>query len=94
MNKKKKKKEIIDKRLNYLQSKVTNNLNKLCDFDVNIKFNNIDTNSCYDFQKYEFNSSFDFIPNIDNSNKEIPKYKSKIVDLIVNDKQKKMNCIH
>lgn len=36
------------------------------------------------------NSTFDFQPSIDNSNKEIPKYKSKIVDLIVNDKQKNL----
>ena len=85
---KKKKKKIIDKRLVNLQTKVISNLNKLSDFDLNIKFNNVDTNSCFDFKKGKLNFSFDFEPQIDNSNKEIPKYKSKIVDLIVNKKQK------
>ncbi len=85
---KKKKKKIIDKRLVNLQTKVTSNLNKLSDFDLNIKFNDVDTNSCFDFKKGKLNFSFDFEPLIDNSNKEIPKYKSKIVDLIVNKKQK------
>ncbi len=84
------KKKIIDKRLNNLQTKVIDNLNKLSDFDLNIKFNDIDTNSCFDFKKGKLNFSFDFEPQIDNSNKEIPKYKSKIVDLIVNNKQKNL----
>ena len=85
---KKKKKKIIDKRLNNLQTKVIDNLNKLSDFDLNIKLYNVDTNSCFDFKKGKLNFSFDFEPLIDNSNKDIPKYKSKIVDLIVNNKQK------
>lgn len=87
---KKKKKIIIDKRLINLQTKVIQNLNKLCDFDLDIILNNVKTNSCFDFKKAKLNSTFDFIPHIDNSNKEIPKYKSKIVDLIVNNKQKKI----
>ena len=85
---KKKKKKTFDKRLDNLQTKVINNLNKLTDFDLNIKFNNVDTNSCYDFKKAKLNHTFDFEPSIDNSDKEIPKYKSKIVNLIVNNRQK------
>jgi transposase len=85
---KKKKKKTFDKRLDNLQTKVINNLNKLTDFDLNIKFNNVDTNSCYDFKKAKLNHTFDFEPSIDNSDKEIPKYKSKIVNLIVNNKQR------
>lgn len=85
---KKKKKKITDKRLVNLQTKVINNLNKLCDFDLNFKLNNIETNSCFDFKKGKLTETFNFEPQIDNSNKEIPKYKSKIIDLIVNNKQK------
>ncbi len=90
MKKKKKKIEFVDKRLVKLQTKVVDNLNKLCDFDLNIQLNDVKTNSCFDFKKGKLNSTFDFQPLIDNSNKEIPKYKSKIVDLIVNDKQKNL----
>lgn len=92
MIKKKKKIVFVDERLVNLQTKVVNNLNKLCDFDLNIQLNDVKTNSCFDFKKGKLNSTFDFQPLIDNSNKEIPKYKSKIVDLIVNDKQK--NLLH
>jgi IS605 OrfB family transposase len=83
-----KKKNIIDERLINLQTKVIDNLNKLCDFDLDIKLNDVITNSCYDFKKGNLSSAFNFEPEIDNSCKEIPKYKSKIVDLIVNNKQK------
>ena len=85
--KKKKKIDFIDERLVKLQTKVSNNLNKLCDFDFDVKLNDVKTNSCFDFKKGKLNSTFDFQPSIDNSDKEIPKYKSKIVDLIVNNKQ-------
>ena len=71
---KKKKKKIIDNRLVNLQTKVTNNLNKLSDFDLNIKLNDVNTNSCFDLKKAKLNFTFDFEPCIDNSNKDIPKY--------------------
>jgi IS605 OrfB family transposase len=74
-------------RLLNLQTKVSNNLNKLCDFNTKIKFNTINTNSCFDFNKHKLNSTYNFVPDIDNSIYEIPKYKSKIVDLIVNQNQ-------
>jgi len=90
MKKKKKKIDFVDERLIKLQTKVVDNLNKLCDFDLDIQLNNVKTNSCFDFKKGKLNSTFDFEPLIDNSTKEIPKYKSKIVDLIVNDKQKNL----
>ena len=83
-----KKKKIIDNRLVNLQTKVINNLNKLCDFDLNIKLNKVHTNSCFDFKKTKLTETFNFIPKIDNTFKDIPKYKSKIVDLIVNNNQK------
>ena len=86
--KKKKKRDFIDKRLVNLQNKVTSNLHKLCDFNVNIKLNNVVTNSCYDFKKCKLDSTFDFKPIIDNTSKDIPKYKSKIVDLIVEERPK------
>jgi hypothetical protein len=56
----KKKKKIINKRLVNLQTKVTNNLNKLSDFDLNIKLNDVKTNSCFDFKKGKLNFTFDF----------------------------------
>ena len=84
----KKRKKIIDNRLINLQTKVINNLNKLCDFNLDIKLNKIHTNSCFDFKKTKLTETFNFIPEIDNTFKDIPKYKSKIVDLIVNNNQK------
>ena len=53
--KKKKRKILIDQRLCNLQTKVCNNLNKLADFDLNIKLNYVDTNSCFDFKKCKLN---------------------------------------
>jgi hypothetical protein len=81
----KKKKE--DTRLVNLENQVKNNLNKLCDFDLDIVFNNVKTNSCYDFQKSLLVKNDDFIPTIDNSNEDIPKYKSKIINMSVTNVQ-------
>lgn len=80
----KKKKNI--KLLN-LQTKVNNNLGKLCDFDCNIELKSVQTKSCYDCNKATLPVQHDFVPNIDNSNEDMPKYKSKIVDMTVNESQ-------
>ena len=85
-----KKKKLIDNRLINLQTKVINNLNKLCDFNLDIKFNKVNTNSCFDFKKTKLAETFNFIPSIDNTFKDIPKYKSKIVDLVVDYNQKNL----
>lgn len=86
----KKKKKIIDSRLINLQNKVIHNLNKLTDFDLNIKFDDVYTNSCFDFKKHKLTSDFNFEPDIINNNKDIPKYKSKIINFIVNSNQKSL----
>lgn len=80
------KKKKNEKLLN-LQTKVKNNINKLCDFDNKINLTKVKTNSCYDFNKVLLNKNDDFIPNIDNSDLDIPKYKSKIVNMHVNNIQ-------
>lgn len=81
-----KKKNKNEKLLN-LQTKVKNNLNKICDFNNNINLIKVKTNSCYDFNKATLTTNDNFIPNIDNSNEDIPNYKSKIVDMYVNNNQ-------
>ena len=85
-----KKKKLIDNRLINLQTKVINNLNKLCDFNLDIKLNKVNTNSCFDFKKTKLTETFNFIPSIDNTFKDIPKYKSKIIDLVVDYNQKNL----
>lgn len=80
------KKKKNDKLLN-LQTKVKNNLNKLCDFDNNINLIKVKTNSCYDFNKAILTNNDNFIPDIDNSNDDTPNYKSKIVNMYVNNNQ-------
>jgi hypothetical protein len=77
MIKKKKKHFYLDN----LQNKILNNQNKLCDFNNNIQFNSINTNSCYDLNVSKLNKTYIFIPDIDNSKNEIPKYKSQIIDI-------------
>ena len=77
MIKKKKKNFYLDN----LQNKILNNQNKLCDFNNNIQFNSINTNSCYDLNVSKLNKTYNFIPDIDNSKSEIPKYKSQIIDI-------------
>jgi len=79
-----------DLRLENLQIKVKNNLNKLCDFNKDIKLIKVDTNSCFDFNKAKLSIYNDFIPIIDNSNDDIPKYKSIIVNMVVDETQ---SCI-
>lgn len=74
-------------RLLNLQNQVTNNLNKLCDFNKHIKFDKIDTKSCFDFNKASLSNYHNFIPHIDNSNDDVPKYKSKIVNMSINKQQ-------
>lgn len=76
-----------DDRLINLQTKINNNINKLCDFDKNINLVSVKTNSCFDFNKAILAKSDDFIPSIDNSQDDIPKYKCIIVKLIVDQKQ-------
>ena len=76
-----------DERLINLQTKVRNNIGKLCDFDNNINLVSIKTNSCYDFNKATLSKVDNFVPFIDNSNDDIPKYKSKIVNMSINEKQ-------
>lgn len=76
-----------DLRLTNLETKVKNNLNKLCDFDSNIKLTNVDTKSCFDLNKASLSKYNDFIPLIDNSNDDKPKYKSKIVNVSINQQQ-------
>ena len=80
------KKKKNEKSLN-LQSKVRYNLNKLCDFNLNIVLNNVKTNSCFDFNKTSLTTNDNFIPTIDNSNIDIPKYKTKIINMNVNQLQ-------
>lgn len=79
-----------DERLVNLQNKVKDNLNKLCDFDKNINLVSFKTNSCYDFNKATLTQVDNFIPIIDNSNEDIPKYKSIIVNISVTEKQSKI----
>lgn len=76
-----------DERLINLQTKVRNNIGKLCDFNNNINLVSIKTNSCYDFNKATLSKVDNFVPFIDNSNDDIPKYKSKIVNMSINEKQ-------
>lgn len=76
-----------DERLVNLQNKVKDNLNKLCDFDKTINLVGVKTNSCFDFNKAKLSQVDNFIPSIDNSDEDIPKYKSIIVNISVNNKQ-------
>jgi transposase len=76
-----------DSRLLNLETKVKSNLNKLCDFDKNINLVKVNTNSCFDFNKGSLSTYDNFIPLIDNSNDDIPKYKSKIVNMSINQNQ-------
>ena len=76
-----------DERLLNLQNKIKNNLNKLCDFDLDIVLNSVKTNSCFDFNKALLDNNDKFIPIIDNSNDDIPKYKTKIINMNVNQLQ-------
>ena len=82
---------MIKKKINYklinLQTKVKDNINKLCDFDNTINLIKVETGSCFDFNKGSLITYDNFIPIIDNSNDDIPKYKSKIVNMIVNKSQ-------
>ena len=76
-----------DERLLNLETKVKNNLYKLCDFDKNINLLKVNTNSCFDFNKASLSTYDNFIPLIDNSNDDIPKYKSKIINMSINHNQ-------
>jgi putative transposase len=76
-----------DSRLINLENKVKSNLNKLCDFDLNINLIEVKTNSCYDFNKCTLSNYDNFIPPIDNSNDDVPKFKSKIINMNVNKEQ-------
>jgi len=76
-----------DERLLNLKTKVIDNLNKLCDFNKNINLVKVNTNSCFDFNKALLSTYDNFIPSIDNSNDDIPKYKSKIISMTIDQKQ-------
>ncbi len=76
-----------NERLLNLETKVKNNLNKLCDFNKNINLVKVNTGSCFDFNKASLPTYDNFIPSIDNSNDDVPKYKSKIVDISINQTQ-------
>ena len=78
-----KKKKKFNYKLSNLQNKIHNNNNILCDFDNNILHHNINTNSCFNFSKASLNQHSNLIPNTNNY-KDIPKHKSKIVNMIVN----------
>ena len=69
------------------KTKVIDNLNKLCDFNKNINLVKVNTNSCFDFNKALLSTYDNFIPSIDNSNDDIPKYKSKIISMTIDQKQ-------
>ncbi len=83
----KKKKNFDNYHLNNLQTKIKDNVDKLCDFDTSVVLNKVETNSCFDFYKTKLNETSTIIPNIDN-NKDIPKYKSLIVDINTNSTQR------
>ena len=76
-----------DLRLINLENKVKSNLNKLCDFDLNINPIKFKTNSCFDLHKSPLSNFDNFIPQIDNSKDDIPKFKSKIINMNVNKEQ-------
>lgn len=69
-----------------LNNKIDKFSNLFQDFDDKIIFNKIDVNSCFDFNIAKFKNHVDLNPNITN-NKNIPEYKSLILDMIVTNKQ-------
>ena len=70
-----------------LQNSIHINNNKICDFNSDIIHTNLNTNSCFDFQFAKLDKYSDIKPNINTLSSEIPKYKSKIINLIINNKQ-------